>query len=57
MEKLKPQKTTIALNKKALSDYEIIRDFECAIKLLGHEVKSIRDKHLNIKASFVIIRD
>lgn len=52
-----PKISSILVNKKALSDYEIIKDFECAIKLSWSEVKSIRDKHFHLKSSFITIRD
>ena len=35
-------KKTLALNKKALFDYEIADSFEAGIQLTGAEVKSIR---------------
>jgi SsrA-binding protein len=36
-------------NKKAYFDYEILETVEAGIELLGHEVKSIRLKHINLK--------
>ena len=44
---------TIARNKKAFFDYEIIEKFEAGIELMGSEVKAIRDKRVNIKDSYV----
>jgi SsrA-binding protein len=43
----------LAKNKKAFFDYEILESQEAGIELLGHEVKSIRAKHLNLKGSYI----
>lgn len=43
----------ITRNKKAYFDYEILETAEAGIELLGHEVKSIRSKHINLKGSYV----
>lgn len=42
----------IATNKKAKRDYLIEEKFEAGIELVGTEVKSIRDKKVNIADSF-----
>lgn len=55
--KILPKITQIVSNKKAFHDYEIIKEFECWIELLWYEVKSIRAKQINLKWSFVIIRN
>jgi SsrA-binding protein len=39
----------INTNKKALFDYEIISSFEAGVLLSGHEVKAVREKHVNLK--------
>lgn len=44
---------TITKNKKAYFDYEIIETFEAWIKLFGHEVKSVRNWHVNLKGSYI----
>ena len=44
---------TIVKNKKAYFDYEILETQEAGIELLGHEVKSIRAKNVNLKWSYV----
>lgn len=46
---------TIARNKKALFDYEILEKFEAGIVLAGSEVKAIRKGRINLKDSFVKI--
>jgi len=40
---------TIATNKKALFDYELLSSYEAGILLEGHEVKAVREKHINLK--------
>jgi len=44
---------TIARNKKAFFDYEIIEKFEAGIELKGSEVKAIRDKRVSIKDAYI----
>lgn len=44
---------TIARNKKAFYDYEIIESFEAGIVLKGSEVKAIRASKVNLKDSFI----
>lgn len=43
----------ITKNKKAYFDYEIMQTYEAWIKLLWHEVKSIRNWHVNLKGAYV----
>ena len=47
----------IASNKKAYHDYEILDTIEAGIALQGTEIKSVRDHDVNLKDSFVMIRD
>jgi SsrA-binding protein len=44
---------TIAQNKKAFHDYEVLDRFEAGIALAGSEVKSIRAGRVSLKDSFV----
>lgn len=46
-------KKVYAQNKKASFEYEIIDTFEAGLVLEGHEVKSIRTGHINLKGGFV----
>ncbi len=46
---------TVARNKKAFHDYEILEKFEAGISLQGSEVKALRASRVNIKDSFVKI--
>jgi len=48
---------TLALNRKAFHDYEILDKFEAGIALAGTEVKSIRAGQVTLKDSFVEIHD
>ncbi|MDR1554964.1 MAG: SsrA-binding protein SmpB [Campylobacteraceae bacterium] len=47
--------TTIARNKKAFYDYEILETLEAGIELRGSEVKAVRLGRINLKDSFVRI--
>lgn len=47
---------TYSYNRKARFDYEFLQTYEAGIKLLGHEVKSIKKGSANLQGSFVIIR-
>ena len=44
-------------NKKASFDYEILEKYEAGLVLQGQEVKSIRGGHMQLAASYVIIRN
>jgi len=59
MAKKKPKtpSNTIALNRKARFDFQIEEDFEAGIALDGWEVKSLRAGRVNLKESYVIIKD
>lgn len=46
---------TLAKNKKAFADYEILEKFEAGLALAGPEVKSIRAGRVNLKGGFVDI--
>ncbi|MEO0801135.1 MAG: SsrA-binding protein SmpB [Cyanobacteria bacterium J06642_2] len=48
---------TIADNRKARFEYEILDVFEAGLELMGTEVKSIRAGRVNFKDSFAMIRD
>jgi len=59
MNKKKQKKisSTIVLNKKARHDYFISDRFEAGLTLQGWEVKSMREGRVQIKESYVIIKD
>ncbi len=48
---------TIALNKKARFDYHLEEPLEAGIALEGWEVKALRAGHLQLKESYVLIKD
>jgi SsrA-binding protein len=48
---------TIAQNKKAFHDYEVLDKFEAGMALAGSEVKSIRAGRISLKDSFVEIQN
>jgi len=48
---------TIAQNKKAYHDYYIEETYEAGLSLRGTEVKSIREGRINLKDSYVVIKD
>lgn len=54
----KPQsgEQLIAENRKARFDYEILQTFEAGLVLMGSEVKSIRDKQVQLKDSYISFR-
>lgn len=47
----------VAQNRKAYHDYFVEDTLEAGIVLLGTEVKSIRDGKVNLKDSYVLIKD
>jgi SsrA-binding protein len=47
---------TLAQNKKAFHDYEILDKFEAGVALVGSEVKSIRAGRISLKDAFVEIQ-
>ena len=49
--------STIALNKKARHDYFIEERYEAGIALEGWEVKSLREGRIQLKESYVVIKD
>jgi len=47
---------TLASNKKAFFDYEILEKFEAGLALKGFEVKAIKTGHISIKGAFVTVK-
>lgn len=50
-----PGSRVVCRNRRALHNYEILDQVECGIQLVGSEVKSIRDSHINIEEAFARI--
>lgn len=48
--------TTIARNKTATFDYEVLSRFEAGIVLSGQEVKSVKTGHASLRGAFVTVR-
>ncbi|OGZ57830.1 MAG: SsrA-binding protein [Candidatus Spechtbacteria bacterium RIFCSPHIGHO2_02_FULL_43_15b] len=48
---------TIAKNKRAYFDYNILETIEAGIVLAGYEVKSVKLGHISLKGAFVTIKD
>jgi SsrA-binding protein len=46
----------LAINKRALFDYNILEKFEAGLVLKGYEVKSIKNGHISLKGAFVTFR-
>lgn len=55
--KKKTSLNTIAVNKKARHDYFIEQSLEAGLSLEGWEVKSLRDNKVQIKESYVILKN
>lgn len=48
---------TLATNRQAKYDYQILETFEAGMVLAGQEVKSIRTGHISLKGAYVTIKD
>lgn len=44
-------------NKEAFFNYEILEKFEAGLRLLGSEVKSIRNNHYSLQGSYVTVEN
>ena len=55
--KKKKQSSTITVNRRAAYDYSLGEDLTVGMSLNGSEVRSIRDHHVQLKGSFVTIRN
>jgi SsrA-binding protein len=49
--------SVLAINKRANYDYEIIEKYEAGLMLLGHEVKSVKTGHINLRGSYATIKN
>ncbi|NOX64191.1 MAG: SsrA-binding protein SmpB [Chloroflexi bacterium] len=48
---------TVATNRKAYHDYEVVESIEAGIALTGTEIKSVRAGQVNLRDGFALIRD
>ena len=44
-------------NKKAFFNYEILEKFEAGLKLLGSEVKSLKNNHYSLQGAYVTVKN
>lgn len=54
---MKRDRETIAKNRKATHEYEILDTYEAGIELKGCEVRSLRENHCQMTDCFALIRD
>ena len=54
---MKREATTIAKNKKAFHEYEIVETIEAGIELTGTEVRSLRENHCQLTDCFALVRN
>lgn len=52
-----PNSATIAVNRRARHDYEIVQKFEAGIALTGSEIKSVREHKVNLQGSYARLKD
>ncbi|HJR96926.1 MAG TPA: SsrA-binding protein SmpB [Actinomycetota bacterium] len=52
-----PGRQTVASNRKARHDYQIIETIECGIVLTGDEVKSLRGGRASLAEAYARVRD
>jgi len=51
------ERETVALNRKARHDYDIIETFDAGIVLTGTEIKSVRAHRADLKDSFAAVEE
>ncbi len=51
-----PAEKTLATNRRARHEYQILEEFECGLVLHGYEVKSIRQGRVNIQDAYGTVR-
>jgi SsrA-binding protein len=49
--------TNIAVNRRALHDYEVVERFEAGIVLTGSEIKSVRAHKVQLQGAYARLRD
>ena len=53
---MKREAKTIAKNRKALHEYEIVETYEAGVELTGTEVRSLRENNCQLTDCFALIR-
>ena len=54
---MKREAQSIAKNKKAFHEYEIVETLEAGIELTGTEVRSLRENHCQLTDCFALVRN
>ena len=49
--------STLAKNKRAYFDYNILEKYEAGIVLYGYEVKAVKLGHISLQGSYVVIKN
>lgn len=57
MKKTKTKDAPLAQNKKARHDYQILETLEAGLVLTGTEIKSVRERRINLKDGFAQIHN
>jgi SsrA-binding protein len=52
-----PNSKTVARNRRARHEYDILEELECGVVLTGSEVKSIRNGKISIEEAYARLRD
>ncbi|MFN0146011.1 MAG: SsrA-binding protein SmpB [Dehalococcoidia bacterium] len=52
-----PNSATIAQNRRARHDYEILQRFECGIMLTGSEIKSVREHRVQLQGAYARVKE
>ena len=55
--KKKKVSDSVTVNRRAHYDYQLGEELSCGMALLGPQVRLIRDHHVQLKGSYVTIRD
>lgn len=53
----RPRAKSLAENRRARYDYEILETYEAGLVLRGYEVKAIKTGHVSLKGSYVVIKN
>ena len=54
---MKREEKTIAKNRRAFHDYEVVETFEAGVELLGTEVRSLRENNCQLTDCFALVRN
>ena len=57
MPKREPNGETVALNRRARYEYDVLESLEAGIALMGSEIKSIRAGHANLAEGYARFKD